>query len=76
MITTQPVKGEQAYTVRRAICMAGQRVEPGQVVVLSASLAIEMIAAGKVDPEPVQVDAVDPALGAQTRARKPRTAEA
>jgi hypothetical protein len=69
MITTQPVKGEQAYTVLRAICMAGQRVEPGQPVTLTAQQAVELAAAGKIDPAPV----VAPAPAAK---RKPSTPDA
>jgi hypothetical protein len=76
MITTHPVKGEQSYIVLRAICMDGQRVEPGQTVTLSAQLAVELAAAGKVSAQPVVADAVDPALGPQTRTRKPRGVEA
>lgn len=80
MITTKPPKGEQAYTVLRAICMGGQRVEPGALVTLTAVLAAELAGAGKVSAQPADAlesgEQVEQGLGVQTRARKPRSAEA
>lgn len=42
--------GEADYEVVRAICINGERVEPGAVVRLVRVVATECIAAGKVKP--------------------------
>lgn len=42
--------GEADYEVVRAICINGERVEPGAVVRLARVVATECIAAGKVKP--------------------------
>jgi hypothetical protein len=72
------------YTVVRAICMDGQRVEPGATVMLTAQQAVEMRAAGKVLAADLAMalgapadDAGRPADVAgvrQTRPRKPNHA--
>ena len=69
------------YTVVRAICMDGQRVEPGATVQLTAQQAVEMVAAGKVLAADVAMALGVPAADAgrpadvagvrQTRPRKP-----
>jgi hypothetical protein len=42
--------GEADFEVVRAICINGERVEPGTVVRLSRVVATESMAAGKVKP--------------------------
>lgn len=41
----------RAYVVLRAICIDGQRVEPGTVVQLSRTIGTELASAAKVAPE-------------------------
>lgn len=57
----------QPHTVLRAICMAGQRVEVGEVVQLTRQQALELAAAGKVSAQPA---AADP-LPAKARPKAP-----
>lgn len=50
-ITATPKADElQPYTVTRAICMSGQRVEVGATVQLARTQGAELCAAGKVTP--------------------------
>jgi hypothetical protein len=63
----------QNYVVLRAICMAGQRVEPGAVVALGKQLHLELSAARKVSIDPLVPDEAATAAR-QTRARKPAAA--
>lgn len=58
----------QPYTVLRAICMAGARVEVDSVVHLTRQQAQELSAAGKVSAEPVDDIATDPPPKARPRA--------
>ncbi len=48
----QPGPETLPHTVLRAICMAGQRVEAGEVVQLTRQQALELAAAGKVSAQP------------------------
>ena len=49
--TTTPAAQEvQPYTVIRAMCMAGERVEVGSTVQLTGVQGTELCAAGKVTP--------------------------
>lgn len=53
MVQTINAKGQdvpQPYTVLRAICMQGERVEPGATVQLTRPQYAELSAAGKVGP--------------------------
>ena len=50
----------QPHTVLRPICMAGQRVEVGEVVQLTRQQARELANAGKVSAQPAAADAVPP----------------
>ncbi len=55
--TTPAAEALQPYTVTRAMCMAGQRVEVGATVHLTRVQGTELFAAGKVTPgaaEPTQ----------------------
>ena len=57
--TTKP-DDLQAYTVTRAMCMAGERVEVGSTVYLTRVQGTELFAAGKVTPgaaEPAEAQA-------------------
>lgn len=49
-ITTTNAPGIKPYTVLRAICMAGERVEVGDSVELTITQYTELAAAGKVGP--------------------------
>ncbi len=61
----------QPYTVTRAICMAGDRVEVGETVYLTATQGAELGAAGKVTPGGVaQAKAEKPAKPASKSADK------
>ena len=73
--TTVTPPDVQNYVVLRAICMAGQRVEPGTVVALGRQLHLELAAAGKVSPAALVPDEAATAAR-QTRARKPAPAPA
>ena len=56
--------GEADYEVTRAICINGERVEVGQVVRMSRTVATECMAAGKVkpaEPKPAKTAKVKPA---------------
>jgi hypothetical protein len=56
--------GEADFEVVRAICINGERVEPGTVVRLARVTATECIAAGKVkpaEPKPVKAAKAKPA---------------
>ena len=48
--TTPAAEALQPYTVTRAICMAGERVEVGATVHLTRVQGTELFAAGKVTP--------------------------
>lgn len=63
-ITTKNVTGTKPYTVLRAICMAGERVEVGDSVELTITQYTELASAGKVGP-----------LVEKTKAKKETTAE-
>ena len=55
--TTPAAEALQPYTVTRAMCMAGERVEVGATVHLTRVQGTELCAAGKVTPgaaEPTQ----------------------
>lgn len=56
----QPGPETQPHTVLRAIFMAGQRVEVGDVVQLTRQQAQELAAAGKVSAAAVAADAAPP----------------
>lgn len=58
----------QPYTVLRAICMAGARVEVDSVVFLTRQQAQELSAAGKVSAEPVTDVAIEAPPKARPRA--------
>ena len=47
-LTTVQATGTKPYTVLRAICMAGQRVDVGSIVELTATQGTELASAGKV----------------------------
>ena len=47
--------------VVRAICIAGQRIEVGEIVNLDAATASELISAGKLMREPIPAAAPTPA---------------
>jgi len=49
LTTIQPT-GTKPYTVLRAICMAGERVEVDETVELTLTQGSELAAAGKVAP--------------------------
>lgn len=49
-VTIAPVTGTKPYTVLRAICMAGERVEVGETVELTNVQYAELFHAGKVGP--------------------------
>ena len=49
-LTTVNPTGTKPYTVLRAICMAGERVEVGATVDLTNTQGTELAAAGKVTP--------------------------
>ena len=68
-----PTAKTTRHTVLRAICMAGQRVEVGAEVLLTATQSADLVAAGKV-ARVVDVDPAGPAqpYGKQTLPRKPR----
>ena len=57
----------QPYTVTRAMCMAGDRVEVGSTVYLTATQGAELGTAGKVTPG--AAEAAEPAKAA--KATKP-----
>lgn len=61
------------HTVLRAICMAGQRVEVGEVVHLTRTQAQDLAAAGKVSPQPVELPA-EPAPAEVAAEVPPKTA--
>ena len=59
--TTPAAEALQPYTVTRAICMAGERVEVGATVHLTRVQGTELCAAGKVTPgaaEPTQASEI------------------
>lgn len=49
-LTTAQPTGTKPYTVLRAICMAGERVEVGETVELTIAQGTELASAGKVTP--------------------------
>ncbi len=58
--TTPAAEALQPYTVTRAMCMAGERVEVGATVHLTRTQGTELFAAGKVTPgaaEPAEAQA-------------------
>ena len=62
------------YTVLRPICLGGERVEVGTVIVISPTLGSELVAANKVAPGGVvAAPAADdkPAKATKPRADKP-----
>ena len=64
--TVKPLSpaGEGDFEVVRAICINGERVEPGTVVRLSRVIATECMAAGKVkpaEPKPAKAAKAKPA---------------
>lgn len=63
--TIKPTQtGEADYEVTRAICINGERVEVGQVVRMSRTVATECMAAGKVkpaEPKPAKAAKAKPA---------------
>lgn len=70
-----PVPDVQPYTVLRAICVGGARVEPGAAVSLTRQQAQELSAAGKVSEQPLLADTdgevVVPAPAQKSRPRGP-----
>lgn len=56
------------YTVLRAICMDGQRIEPGAAVMLTAQQAAEMVAARKVQAAAVAMAPAVPDGGQPAKA--------
>lgn len=57
-ITARPSPAQpQPYTVLRAICVDGERVEVGATVHLSAQQFTELAAAGKVGPHDPKAEA-------------------
>lgn len=65
------------YTVTRALCMGGERVEVGTVLELNRAQASEMLSANKVTPfvapEPEPAAAEPKAKPAKARAAEPET---
>ena len=65
--TTPAAEALQPYTVTRAMCMGGERVEVGATVHLTRVQGTELFAAGKVTP-----GAAEPAE-AQAKPKKPKS---
>lgn len=71
-LTTVNPTGTKPYTVLRAICMAGERVEVGATVELTNTQGTELASAGKVGPyvEPE----VEPEAAPAPKAKKQKPA--
>jgi len=75
--TTPAADALQPYTVTRAICMAGERVDIGATVFLTRVQGTELATAGKVTPGATpQVDAAKPTKPAKAAAKPAAEPEA
>ena len=75
--TTPAAEALQPYTVTRAICMAGERVEVGATVHLTRVQGTELCAAGKVTPGAATEAAPEkPAKAPKATAKAPAQADA
>ena len=75
--TTPAAEALQPYTVTRAMCMGGERVEPGATVHLTRTQGTELFAAGKVTPGAAIEAAPDkPAKAPKATAKAAAQAEA
>lgn len=72
--TTPQPDALQPYTVTRAICMAGERVEIGSTVYLTRVQGTELATAGKVTPG--AAEAKKPAKSAKAAAQNAAEPEA
>lgn len=69
--TTPKADDLQPYTVTRALCMAGERVEIGATVYLTRAQGTELASAGKVTPGAApQADAAKPTKPAKAAAKQ------
>lgn len=78
-INTQKPRTSE-YVVLRAICIQGERIEPGATLQLASTVGMELAAAGKVAPAGsnqanAAIDAAEPARPAKAaKAAKPEKA--